>query len=88
MTNEVSKWEVIWSRNKPVIVYRSQGMFKIFKVTIEEEKVLTKPIRIQDPRQTYREIKRILCEDLNLDAMACDLIQKLYFELHGHVFPP
>ena len=79
---EITKWEVIWSKNQPLIVYRSNGVFKVFKVKVEDEFFITKPITGKSHSETYKKIRKTLCEKYDLDASACDQIRALYHELY------
>lgn len=77
---EKTKWEVIWSRNQPLIVYRRGKVFKIFKVKVEDEFFITTPISGKFPHDTYEKIKETLCKKYDLDTSACDQIRALYHE--------
>jgi hypothetical protein len=79
---EISKWEVIWSKNKPLIIFRSIKRFRIMKVNIEDEIILTAPIKGKNHQEIYQKIRKTLCEKLDLDGMACDQIRALYNEFY------
>ena len=51
---DVTKWEVIWSRNEPFIVYRSYKVFKVYKVKVEDEFFIIEPIIDSDRKKTYQ----------------------------------
>ncbi len=78
-----SKWEVVWSRNEPILVYRTEdGIFKVFKLKVEQQVLLTEPIQ-GNAEQRYNEFKKRVCEELDLDGSACDQVRALYNELFG-----
>ena len=58
-------------------------MFKIFKVKVEDELLLAAPIEDSNGVETYKQIRRILCEKYDLEKMSCDRMRALYFQLYG-----
>ncbi len=79
---EESKWEVVWSNDKPLIVFRDYGVFKILKTKVEKVVELTAPLKDPLDETAYQKIRKTLCEDLDLDGRACDDIRALYHEFY------
>ena len=77
--DKIEKWTVVWLNKQPIIVYRSYGAFKIYKLKIETVLELLHPIKGENNNNLYQKIRKILCEDL--DGSACDDIRPLYSEL-------
>lgn len=83
---KINKWEVVWSNNKPIIVYRSPGVLKLFFVEIKDDFVMTGAIKGSNYTETYKKTRNILCEKFDLDQTACDEIRHLYHEHFGYPY--
>ena len=57
---ENSKWEVVWSRGEPLIIFRSNRVFKVFKVKVEDEFFVIGAIKSEKGFASKTSVKNIL----------------------------
>ena len=86
---ELLKWEVIWSRNQPLLIFRSNRIFKVFKVKVEDEFFVIGAIKGEkEGFASKTTVKNFLLDRFGLDGSACDTILRLYKEFYSELESP
>lgn len=69
------KWKVIWSQNKPIIIFQGP-IFKYYKVKNWEE-IEIYPEKAKE-LESYQSMRNQFCDDPDIDGLACDEL-RAYF---------